>query len=411
MEGNRHLDDFVRKKIHERQYAYDDAYWAETAAFLDAHQRPKKTRWFFWFVFLLLGSVTTMASIWWYQGVYPIDTPPGQNLPLIVQDTHCVEESYSESLAQVGMMGEDSSAKVVAAKVTAVYAQADKVRRIDVMSSEPDISPILPESITDSKSTPSVASSDSTQQTDPSLRRASFSLKPLLFSQNPGLEVPIRAGGVDLQGQGFPRYRHHVGLVVGIQRAPAWAPNEAGVVPEYVTPTIGLTYQYSLSSRFTLSSGIQYWQRTGLDLDTLIVQQAFGQGLDERRFDLRPRRIHALKVPLMLSMRFGRRSQLRAGGYISRLLDVESQLRETIYQPSTGYLSRQTTAWGYRQGIQTWQYGLSAAYGRYLGRGITADFEMGWSWQDLTDDAYFRQNRKDRQLYIQLSFSKSLFTF
>ncbi|MEO1418234.1 MAG: hypothetical protein AAFW00_23310 [Bacteroidota bacterium] len=408
MEGNRHLDDFVRKKIHERQYAYDDAYWAETAAFLDAHQRPKKTRWFFWFVFLLLGSVTSMASIWWYQDVYHTDTPPGQNLTLIVQDTNCVEEPYSESLAQTAGIGKDLNTEV---NPRAVKALTDDVLRTNVLVPESDVSPILPESIIDSKYTASVMSSDTTQHTDPSLRRASFSLKSLLFSQNPGLEAPIRAGSVDIQGQGFPQHRHHVGLMVGIQRAPAWAPNEAGVVPEDVTPTIGLTYQYNLSPRFTLSSGIQYWQRTGLDLDTLIVQQAFGQGLDERRFDLRPRRMHALKVPLILSMRFGRKSQIRAGGYISRLLDVESQLMETTYQPSTGYLSRQTTAWGYRRGIQTWQYGLSAAYGHYLGRGITADFEMGWSWQDLTDDVYFRENRKDRQLYIQLSFSKSLFTF
>ncbi|MEL6133665.1 MAG: hypothetical protein AAFR59_09910 [Bacteroidota bacterium] len=415
MEGNRHLDDFVRKKVHERQYVYDDAYWAETAAFLDANQKPKRTKRFLWFVLLLLGCAVSMASIWWYQ-----QAPQPSPVPLASvfveeapTDPNCEEQT---AFAEAATFSQHPASEKTLAQLstpashlsTSSSSASTQVPPSIYRGSDPD----LPTTIDATpKNESSLKNSSQLISASESTNTPSLELQPLSRFWKSKLDAPIQAGSLDLTGQGFPRHRHHVGIKIGLQRAPDWAPNEAGVIPENVTPTLGLIYQYSLSQRFLLISGLQYWQRAGLALDTLIIQQTFEQGLNEDRFDLRPRRLHAVKVPLTLAMRLGRKSQLRVGGYLSRLIDVESQLIETTYQPSTGFLTKRSTAWGYRNGIRPWQYGFSASYAHYMGRGILAEFQMGWSWQDLTDDAYFRQDRKDRQLFIQLSFSKSLFSF
>ena len=387
------LDQFLKEKLSERSFAYQDKYW-EAASEMIGHENRRRRGWIFW---LLAGLM-----------ILPIGILGWSTLRLAPDYATMWADSSWEStfvFPDSCLMG--SGAMVAVAEVQRPASEGQEVSsgsRRDLPSSLPARSTIT-DTLTSQELYQTLRKDQAILTTSlverevaiTAMRLRGFQFLPFLLSPR----VPKEAGD-------WKQFRHTLSLRVGSQLAPAWR-GGAATQPGF-SAMIGLDYRYALTPVIRLRTSLLYQQRAGLNRDTTFTSVQFGFGREEFSTTLENRSLHFVSVPIAMEMELGSRTGISLGIEPSYLIGIRTAVVESSSLDATNSDVSKTT-WGYTQGYRRWDVSLQAGMHHYLGQGLRVGTTASYGLRDLTFNDYFRQGFTDRQINVRLWLNVDLPSF
>ena len=400
MNDPRELDDFIRKKLSEREpAAFDPAYWAAAEALIAAEApRRRRVAWWWW----LTGGLCLL-------------------LPLALWGLWSPASGADPAAPSAGLhMRPLPPVTQLPARVTPLPAAAETPRKAQPAPARPS-RPATQAHLGAGQSTPTGASSLPTRAVTSldAARSAAHGDRPRAAWR--GLDsMPVEAYLLVTGGKGLPqqrsalrldgRWRRHTLFAEGgALLAPGWG--EAGAAFPASSPLLGLGYSLGLSSHLRLRTGLRYSARGGLDSDSTYRRTRYAFGFETEATRIDPQRLHTLAVPLTLEWRVRGTHYVHLGLEQAWLLNASARVTTQTLNEAGVTPTGSRRAWGYRQGFRRWNPALTLGYSRYLGQGLHLGMQARYGWRDLSDPAFFQNNRLDRDLQLRLILTYDIFNF
>lgn len=400
------LDVFIRKKLAQRDHPFQEAYWEQAEALIEADKRNRKQRrmlFIWWGMGIMLMMILTAGLAYRY-----VEEPSAQSFDQRHSErkiahatpsspSHNAHSTQTREAAQLETVptaiASDTTASAHTQSLTQrqlakrPYSTEEKARlRINLADDQGDVraGPIDP---------PHPAMSPPVPY-DAWLAAGSYKL-------------PLNQLGHNAQVDwlSWQEKRHGFALEAGWQWTPSWTANEANRGSFH--PVIGATYHYWLSPAIRFQSGLRYTGRGALGTSYSFsdIERGFGQVRTDSIFT--PKRLHQLEIPVRLEGRVAGRHYASIGLNGTWLLETTgtievSQRKTTAPQPLSQSTSR---TGGLRYGFQKGDLQLVAGYGYYVGEGMMIRAEGVVGLRDMTDQAFFEHARFDRHMGLRLLFS------
>lgn len=421
------LDDFLKKKLADRQYAFKESYWEAAEQLIEADRGKKKRKGFliWWMgglgtlVILLLG-----IGVWsWFSSrhIEPIaskeslETVSKQSFPIVVLDSCPPEpvfvQSPSSSSSDLGIPAHHSPSK----HSTLATAHSSTIKISGDLKNDPDI-PIhdsqdssliieqLDDIVTEEQSLPIgqlLKPKDIAEMSHGDVYRLharSFSLKHSIQSSFHKPAVSIH------------RKVNLVGIRIALDAAQGLS-NDSARKGNSFLPYIALDYARVLHPRFKLHTGIGYVQRGQLQSDQYYRSTNYGFGFETVLTTISPQKLHFLEVPLYGEWKIKARHSLMMGGSLLQLMNVSSQISSRT-QDDFGISNGQAeSTWGYKQGFISRDVSLMVGYKYYLGSGFHLDLRSQYGLRDLTEQSFFENQSFDRNIRVQIGLSYDFLNF
>ena len=349
MKGNHEIDGFVRRKLAEREFAFEGAFWEEAEKLLDEQQiGQRKPRRGLWFFFFLLTGVSMLGV--YGLGTWLTKTPT----PQIGQTAASAQGKSTLNEAQTSLSQENSTEEPIIPKTTPQIAQLNsyvvptapskavltstsrggvtvashsisaktetsipaQTKHSNILSNPKNtlsLSPYLPKN----NSSPAYDSSPtlSTELASTTLHNYEVSTIDFLPSRlNVSLEPQT-----DLRPIKRYRIRHRIFAEVGssINSQAAFA------------PYVGLIYQHRLSARLQVETGFRYRVQTGIGFDEQIRREIYSFGYIVEDYRAEIDRLHYVEMPLRLRFRLSARHSFTSGLSAGYLVYSEGALFKT----------------------------------------------------------------------------------
>lgn len=387
------LDQFLKEKLSERSFDYQDSYW-EAASQLIGHDKRRRRGWIFWMlaglmilpVGILSWSTLRLASdqsaLW-----AEVDWNSNWEFPdscLMAVQKMSAEADILEKEVQTFQREQD----VHSSHLTSLY-QGRAIDRTPQRISSQELYNQLNHPGTN------VITSADPEISLLAMKMRQFRILPFLLSP----KAPKEAGD-------WKRFRHQISVRFGTQLAPAW--RGGAVTQPGISPVAGLEYRFALTPTVRLRTGLFYRQRGGLNRDTTFTSVAFGFGREESSTTLDNRSLHFVSIPLTTEIEVGPRTGISLGLEASYLTGVRTAVSS---QAANGTSTLSETTWGYPQGYQRWDLALQGGMHHYLGQGLRIGTTASYGLKDLTLNDYFSQGLTDRQINVRLWMSYDLSSF
>jgi len=394
------LDEFLRQQLSDRTYDFKESYWEAASALIEADARRRRLWWWLGGI----GSLVLLAGSLWV--LWPAQ--PGQQLqplpPLALQPAlpspQLEPEIASSGLPRVPVPAENPP-------VESTSKPAPGTSR-DLSASPPPVSRSTAKHAADSSSSsPAAATGEPVAAGSPRARQEWGAIHAL---------PPWRWPWQQLRRQAASRYevpeqrgpgRHSLSLTLGGAYNPSWQAGENGGFH----PLAGWQYHFRLNRQLRLQVGLLYQGRGGLGLDSTFQSVDYGFGATVETVRRSPRQLHFLELPLTLEWRLQNRHYLEVGAYVAGLLDVSGQQSRVLSESLAASTEQTVRGFGFRQGLQRWDYGLALGYQYYLGEGLRLGASGRYGLRDLSDDTFYQAGRFDRNLQFRLTLSYDLFHF
>lgn len=338
------LDQFVKNKLEERQFEFNEAHWLQAAEMIDA-QKERRRR-FFWLWFfggqvLLLG----LAFILWPASTFvhtSVETqahnafesavPDKVKTNAVIDDNTPVIEKDPAQLTtpetpvqKLQLINADPVAQITPAKkAPAPLNLLENQNKEDVFttgeatSEKPDIeAPVLGK---DDKNPINEKALDINSRAVDLLPIMTFTLSER--TRNSGLLVNTNPNAAF--------FSHRFSLVAASTIYPYAGTSEKKVIGY----AAGLNFTKSLNRSWNLETGIRYRNRTGTFGETSGSQQttyAFSRSVES--FFLEPERLHFIEIPLGIQL-MKNRHIVTLGITGSYLLGLQGSLKKEVYGES-----------------------------------------------------------------------------
>jgi hypothetical protein len=445
MKEQHELDKFLRQKFEGREFEFHEAFWEEAETMIAAEQ-GMAARGRFWWLSRILGGAGVLAMLglvsWW---MLDQDPKPGKQpaaefylsptLPLGADNQEGKNEfnlivpySLSSQIDEASFRSEtnpsnSSSISPISSPsefspTSPTHSQASsEVSSSDGKQAEPFSQPTASQGLDAvaspsqllklGRQLPSVSAAGSSKElAEEALQMASARIE--VDSLSPVYDALQIEGNAPLSEFRFPvrpkDSRHSLGLSLGGTLIRNFRRDGFNL-----GPVVGLTYEYSLSSRLRLSSGLLLRNRAGLNSSLGFVSSTYSFGREDVTVALQPLSLQQLELPLQLSARLAQRHYLSLGGNVAYLLGVRSRISTSASSQLGTTLLSEENAWGYRQLYTDWELSLSLAYRVYLGRGLNLWLEYQHGLTDLSPDVVWNHTQKDRSRQLRLRLSLDLF--
>ncbi|MEO0898562.1 MAG: hypothetical protein AAFY71_19270 [Bacteroidota bacterium] len=444
MAGKKHIDAYVKDRLSERQYAFNEAYWDQAQAMLDLQEKRRKRKLFLlWWLgmgglpVLLIG----MGSFLFLQGK-TADLDPQENMNVMMvadsgnqidlvdegQAPHPTDLTTNQALVSKDAK-ETGDAKVRSphsisslpkSDLMAQTAKANKGKRkakadkkVNKNGSETNKKPF--QRVLSMGILRSPRKRGELKQPDPnpilikSGKQKEWKLNMLqerAFEWDVAIMQVTDSLGVLLSN--YVQRKHHLGIDVGMSLSPDWSNTQSATKAFSLGPLIGLRYEYELKAGLRLVSGLRYSSRAGLNSDMTYISTDFSFGFQREKIVQSPRRMHFLEVPLLLDWHMGGRHYAQFGGQLNALIDVSGKEQKFMETESGEVLLSEENLWGLRRGFQRLHPSLNLAYGYYLGEGLRIGLQAQWSPTNLTNSEFFGAESLNRNLNARLILSKDL---
>ncbi len=407
MSTNRHpLDDLFRNGAGQRDFPFQESYWLQAEQMILAEQKRRKQYLLSLITYslILVTVISIPLLVWIFSGnrlfaeLRPIE--PSTATHTLLESPQALTQGIPLAVAYVSPSGERSiSSQAAYEQSRAINQSALSVRQGQTNNATPQIlSSIEPEAKPKQSSVSFEDDKNSglSYQLD-RLKRLSFNNTIWKLSSPFGKEINVPRSG-------FPR--HELSLWLGFNLNPS-----AARFNDWSThPHIGLRYAFGLSRRVKLYTGITYQGRGGINAVTNIQQIDYGFGADIDANVLNVERLHYLEMPLGVDMRVYKGHYLLLGAQMSYLLNASGTITNRA-ENSFGVQKEETNAaWGYTQGLRTWNPALTAGYAHYWKRGIRIGAMANYNLQSpFSDDYYLERQISPLQLRVFAEFYLSHF--
>lgn len=387
------LDQFLKDKLSERSFSYQDSYW-EAASQLIGHDRRRRRGWIFWVLgglmilpigilgwstFFLASDSTALwaQSDWNSNWEFPDTCLMTSHLVSATYLTGASTDQNPASIQEIPVSRYPSAnnggeALEMPQRISSqeLYNQLNQTAGTFEATAEPEIELLA-------------------------MRVRKFQLLPFLFTP----KAPKEAGD-------WKRFRHVLSARVGTQLAPAW--RGGATTQPGLAPLLGVEYRYALTPTVRVRTGVLYRQRAGLNRDTTFTSVSFGFGREESSTTLENRSLHFVSLPVSAEFEVGARTGISLGAEASYLLGVRT---DVLSVNELGTSASSETSWRYPQGYQRWDLAVQAGMHHYLGQGLRIGTSASYGLRDLTLNEYFSQGLTDRQINVRLWLSYDLATF
>lgn len=321
MSGNHDIDNFVKRKLSEREFAFDEMAWADAERLLDAQMGERKPRRRFWMFFIVFLGVSLLGAygfgIWQNYDrsfVAPVEA---------IADNQAIEAKEDILLSQSnGTIAAIANAPVESAAPKA--SNQDQVRQpaartnlntaLSSTSSASSLSTTAkiveasliptPADRTQVATSANIplntleASTLEAESINPTANQFQIdnSFAPNIYEMD---VLGVRMSGqFDVQGDLRPlknlkRIRHRIFLEAG---------NDVSTLDNHA-PYAGLSYQYTLSPRLQVESGFRYRMQMGLDFEEIIRRRTYSFGYVQDDYTLQVDRLHLVEMPFRVNWR------------------------------------------------------------------------------------------------------------
>lgn len=418
MNEHENIDGLLKKKLENRSFEFQDSYWEAAEQLIDADSNArKKRRWFFLLLFFFLASGLGGIVSWFQfagsQPGYANALTNGNSMPDSMNNRTKVPPSSPEVHNQILIVEEvcdesASSSSVPKKRFSAVFRSSNKPgtkRNKDVINNRNPMS----------EEARAPLPTETPGETPPGRFRSSdvrdIAFEGYLPSRNFSLYNELKRPGVlPKQSLSF-RKRHALGIMLGTTLAPGLQNNSDTRAAISTHPSVGLRYSYSLGKGIRLQTGLLYQGRGGLNADSTYRSVNFSFGAETEATTISPQSLHYVEVPLMADVHLAGRHYLMGGVNLAYLINTRSDVHKEKILPFETVDMGSNKAWGYRQGFQPLDASVTVGYGYYLNRGLRLGVRANYGLRDITDDSFFLNNTRDRNLQLRLVLEYDLFHF
>ncbi|MEZ4776147.1 MAG: outer membrane beta-barrel protein [Bacteroidia bacterium] len=411
MSDHEKLDDFLREKLEGRSFEFKDAYWdaAEKVILADQAAR-KKRRWFFLiFIFFLTGGGLSSAYYSLTQSGHLHDNEGAQ----LAENSSATIAQPRKHIDHIEIVEEicDESLQVFAEKKTTSRSlKKTPYRKKITISGEfhPSGNVVLSG---EEKAFPHVLAQEETlpgqsyQQIFSSVHAVRPWRNQLLSRMNDSLLYKHTAKGIPI------RRRNYFGLTLGNTISPGLRNTQSARAPLSNSPVVGFRYAYAITPAVRFQTGLTYQSRGGLQADSTYRSVAFAFGAETQATTISPQTLHYLEVPLLVDFRLSGRHYVMAGVNVSRLVNSRSLVTKQLILPFDTEDQGTTREWGYTQGFKPVDVSVMAGYGYYLNKGVRVGIQGNYGLRDITDEKFFLNTTKDRNLQLRLILEYDLVHF
>lgn len=409
MSDHEKLDDFLREKLEGRSFDFKEAYWdaAEKVILADQAARKKRRRFFLFLLIFLSGGGFPAAYYALTQANHlPENTKTqfAESLPALLAQPRKHTADQIEIIEEICDESQPLLASgAINAKTTANRQKINISREFDpsgrvVLSGKEQDSPhaLAQEGTLPGQSFRQIFSSVNTVR--PWHKQLSPEMDDSLLYKHSAKGAPIRR-------------RNYFGFTIGNNLSPGLRNTRSFRAPVSTSPVLGLRYAYALTPSLRLQTGLIYQSRGGLHADSTYRSVAFAFGAETQATTISPQTLHYLEVPLLMDVRLSGRHYVMAGVNVSRLINSRSLVNQQLILPFDTQDQGTTKEWGYRQGFRPMDVSVMAGYGYYLNKGIRIGIQGNYGLRDITDEKFFLNTTKDRNLQLRLILEYDLGNF
>ncbi len=418
--SEKQLDDFLKRKLQERQHEMKPGYWAAAQELIDAQaDQPKKKRRGWWLLLILLiGS--SVGFGYWLNHRYLEQVAQTPELSLKNKENSYKANStptpQAEALNPLSMVTSENkvaSSNLIRSTSNSNGSSFDAganhghgEESISMVEEQDQLiakeGPFKKLRAALLKDTTLSAQIEGTEKLD---LGSVYALKDhsAWLTQNNLEHLAVQSDEV-----GGRPVRHYLDVEAGLSLIQNWDNVSANASGFHQSPTLGFTYGYALRPGARIQTGIRYQSRAGLDSDTTFVNRNFGFGLIDTLSRVSPQRLHQVAIPLLIDLRVHNRHYLRAGLQANVLLDASGRLIKSQATEAGVTEFSNESRWGYRQGFQPWDVNVSLGYHYYLGRGWRLGLTGLYGLRDQTREEFFGNGQVNRQVELRVQLSYNL---
>lgn len=449
------LDDFLKRKLSERTYSFQESYWEAAEGLIEADRKKKKRRGFLWWWIAGLGllAISMGVASLWNTGSVPNNQSIAEQIQAPLSHTPIIDSSqivqgHNKPSVPVDLHGQAnnqirpdtplSGTSVLPTLELADSKQIAALRQVSppsqiVMSSEEMQGEITAGTIQPQESSngKGLIQNELARQMaeDSSMSHAilltgmdqtdSIATNASVFKLENIDRIPANsfllssALTQDIEPVSLYKYirKNHIGIRFGQTAAEGFQNMGSTKAPRNYQGFAGIHYARRLNDRLRLHTGLEYSTRGGLNSDSTYQSTAFSFGFTRQSTTISPQKLHTLELPLSLALRIKNRHYIQLGASASYLLNVSSLV---LKGTETDFGSNNPTServWGYSQGFSKVDASLLTGYQYYLGRGLYLGIQSRYGLRDVTDPIFFRNDRSDRNIRWQLSLTYDFLNF
>ncbi|MEM6343088.1 MAG: hypothetical protein AAF927_04380 [Bacteroidota bacterium] len=388
MSTNRHpLDDLFRNGAGQRDFPFQESYWLQAEQMILAEQKRRKQYLLSLITYslILVTVISIPLLVWIFSGnrlfaeLRPIE--PFSATHTLLESPQALTQGIPLAVASVSPSGERSfSSQVAYEQSRAANQSAQSIRQAHQGQGNDETLSTLASLEPQGRPDFSFAS---TEDDRPSLSSQLKQLKRLGFNNTIWSLSSQFAKEISVPPSGFPR--NELSLWLGFNLNPS-----AVRFNDWSThPAMGLKYAFGLTRRLKLYTGLTYQGRGGINAVTNIQQIYYNFGADIDANVLNVERLHYLEMPIGLDMRVYKGHYLLLGAQMSYLVNASGTITNRA-ENSFGIQKEETSAaWGYTQGLRTWNPALTAGYAYYWKRGIRLGATANYNLKSPFGDEYF----------------------
>lgn len=341
------LDDFVKGKMEQRQFEFDQAHWLQAAEMIDAQQRRRRR--FFW-IWLLCGLVVLSGTSYILLKPSAITSQPVKtNLTAEKENSlQTVKTEHRQNEAKIDLsqnevqetMIKDEAKNIIASKdkkgthlrTGIIEKSTDKAfQGVDKKTTSSETLPVpISNTITPVEFVEPVdAAPPIMAVTDP------VGYKSFVISQLPVLSFDVFNKDEDWQGDLIdvhdrPFFSSKFGLTASTTLYP-YAGSSGKNVVGFV---VGMDYAKSINNNWSIGLGAQYRFRTGtFEEDDFSEQTTYAFSRSVERFYTLPEQLHFVELPLAVNY-VKNRHNVGIGVSPGYLLGVKGSLNREGYGES-----------------------------------------------------------------------------
>ncbi len=171
------------------------------------------------------------------------------------------------------------------------------------------------------------------------------------------------------------------------------------------SPIPGINYMSRLTTRYSLSFGLQYFQLSHLSNSSKTSRvSTYVYGEQSRVTVITPSAAHYLAMPLRVHYYAGGRNSFGAGLNLAYLLNVDAMVTSYDERPGLSENYKTVKLSGYTEGFSWFDSQLAFFYRRSIGRSFGLQAEVFMGLTDIKQDRFFGFSHKELNSGAKLSF-------
>lgn len=435
--GDENFDDFLRSKMAEESFAFNEAQWQKASSMLD-DARPKKKRVLFWVITSTAFSLSVLAVVFYpttKQTPATTHTTAAQHVaePMVQlqkikeQTTPAKQVGKQNPLAQLPVATTTASTKlkqpmaVKQKRVTPTLLQGKpnqpRISTLAVSTNRATNNQVQPPSITPAPSlttaedaveltTMPIAQHENTTTplpdlTTENLKRVELSTQwaTALFEQTPELTL---GNHQVVQSLSNNKSTFAIKPNLFVEGGLTWF-NTAALNNSSLGTHLGLTYAFTLQGRFSMGVGLGYTQLNQTNGTRYYSTTSYGFGEQKKITGIKTVRLDYVELPLTVYYAISPKHGIFAGGallYIVNSIDYKKNPEDITFNQKT---SR------YYQAYRPFDVQALLGYQYWLGAKAKVSATYQYGLMDITDNAAFKRNEHHANKGIKLTVGYQLY--